>query len=294
MVLRLDPRYPILWRTPFSLQFGADDPPVVLSSVSDVEERMLAALAIGVSRPGLDLIAKAVRQPATMTTGFLRRLAPVLEREHALRRPRVTVVGTGATAEMTARLLGEALAADGGCVSPCRGDSTEALAPTDLVVIIAHFVIEPELHGMWLRRDIAHLPVVLGDSVVTIGPVVEPGIGPCLYCLERTRTDAAPHWPALESQLWGRRSPLDKGLTAAESAAAVTRLVMARLASGVTATRATSLTLAAATGVMTRRVHSRHPECGCSVLPGISTAGEVSSVAAGTPTTTAGVGAAPW
>ena len=57
MVLRLDPRLPLLWRTPSSLQFGVDDPPVVLEAVSAAEERMIAALRVGVSRSGLEMIS---------------------------------------------------------------------------------------------------------------------------------------------------------------------------------------------------------------------------------------------
>lgn len=268
MVLRLDPRYPILWRSPTSLQLGADDPPVILAAVSTAEERMLAALVIGVSRPGLDLIARTSGEAVTAAARLLRAVAPALAVDGAPPTHAVSLVGVGATVD----LLADALRLEGVSVATCGRDLARAAQAMELVVLVTHFVIEPELHGLWLRRDIPHLPVVLGDGLVTIGPLVEPGSGPCLYCVERTRTDAEPHWPAVESQLWGRSSPLDRGLVAAESAAIAARAVLARLALGRSGGPSTSLRLDAATGVTTRREHSPHPDCACSALSGTATA----------------------
>jgi bacteriocin biosynthesis cyclodehydratase domain-containing protein len=286
MVLRLDSRFPLLWRTPSSLQFGADDPSVVFDEVSVATERMLSALMVGVTRPGLDLIARSAGGTAASVTALLRRLAPVMATDREPTERRVTLVGRGRTVD----LIAESLSAEAVQVRHCGMDLTKALDATDLAIVVAHFVIEPELHGLWLRRDIAHLPIVLGDATVRIGPVVDPGAGPCLYCLERARTDAHPWWPAVEAQLWGRESPLDRAATAAQSSAIATRVMLARLATGpAPGPVTTSLEVDAATGVTRTRSHHRHPECGCSVLPGSGT--EISEPSAGAATAPTRVGA---
>ncbi len=305
MVLHLDPRFPMLWRSPFSVQFGADDPPVVFDEVTDSEERMLAALAVGVTRPGLDLIATSSGGTPASAGVLLAKLTPVLMAGRPTSASSVSIVGSGRTVE----LLAESLSAADVTVHLCGMDLARALEPVDLAVVVAHFVIEPELHGIWLRRDLPHLPLVLGDAAVTIGPVIEPGSGPCLYCLERTRTDARPWWPAVESQLWGRESPLDRGATAAQTAAIAARLAIARLggrsrrleAGSVregsrlvgSAGSAVSVSLDAATGITTNRVHHRHPECGCSALPGTATGSSASIARAGRAPRRVAVGAAP-
>jgi hypothetical protein len=56
------------------------------------------------------------------------------------------------------------------------------------------------------RHDgIAHLPVVLDEDRVRVGPLVIPGLTPCLTCHDLHRTDWDHAWPALLPQLG--RSP---------------------------------------------------------------------------------------
>ncbi|WAC52840.1 hypothetical protein [Frigoribacterium sp. SL97] len=47
MPLVLDPRIPVVWRDPSTLQVGVDRPTLVLSPVSRLDERVVAALASG-------------------------------------------------------------------------------------------------------------------------------------------------------------------------------------------------------------------------------------------------------
>jgi len=53
---------------------------------------------------------------------------------------------------------------------------------------------------------IDHLPVVIDEDRVPIGPLVRPGRTPCVSCHDLHRTDWDPAWPALLHQL-GRRPP---------------------------------------------------------------------------------------
>ena len=249
MVLKLDPRLPLVWRSPDGLQFGVDRPAAVIDRLTPTQERLVAALVAGVSRSGLEMIAQAAESPPGLVEALLARLAPALLSPPGRQTPAIAVEGSGPTADEIARLI----------------DAAGAPESPDLVVIVGHHVIEPELHGRWLRNDIPHLPVVFGDRVVHIGPMVEPGRGPCLYCLERYRTDADPAWPAIASQLWGRPAASETPIAAAEAAAIAARIALRRLEVGEPSP-ATSIELDAITGDQVRRTWRPHPECHCISL----------------------------
>jgi bacteriocin biosynthesis cyclodehydratase domain-containing protein len=258
MVLRLDPRFPAVWRTPFSLQFGVSPGAVTLHNLDEATERMLAALSSGVSRSGLAMIAHSAGAGDPEVDALLARLRPVLRHPVEREPPRVVVAGTGRLAE---RLIA-VLAALDVQVLVVGGAEAAEVAECELAVAIGHYVLDPALHGLWLRRDVTHLPVVYGDRSIAIGPLVVPGVTACLYCLQRHATDADPAWAAIASQLWGRRSPADTELMASEAAAIVAREVLARLG-GDRAGRSRQLVIDAASGARSSREVDVHPECGC-------------------------------
>ncbi len=312
MTLKLDPQFPLVWRDPVSLQLGIDEPRVILDDVSGAEERMIAALAVGVSRSGLSMIGIEAGATETDIGRLLARLEPALEpaREpepdiaddthpgpgrDAI--PSVCLDGSGPTVDrISATLSGSGVRVIRADRPSAEGSVTGSGRDTgrgiDLAVIVAHYVVDPQLHGFWLRRDVPHLALVFGDLGVQLGPIVEPGRGPCLYCLERHRSDADPARPAIASQLWGRRSPAETPLVSSEAAALASRMVLARLAQGSTGTRGsgtggstgpmraegvpgstatTGIRLDAASGAISEVGWVPHPECGCLVLPGNAT-----------------------
>jgi bacteriocin biosynthesis cyclodehydratase domain-containing protein len=266
MTLRLDPRFPLLWRTPTSLQLGVDGPAVLLPEVAIGHERMIAALGVGVTSAGLDLIGAESGLDAIELADFRERIRPALLETSRPVEPRVAVAGSGPTADRLAWRLREA-----GLDARPTGERPEdagalPVRPGDLAVVVGHYVLDPEFRGLWLRRDTPHLPVVYGDALVRIGPFVEPGTGPCLYCLERHAADADPAWPALAGQLLGRRSGAETRFLASEAATIAARLVLSR-ATGSAAAIATSVTIDAESGALNRREWARHPECACAGLP---------------------------
>ena len=204
MVLTLDPRFPLVWRTPFSLQLGLDPAVVRLDDVTVAQEQIIAALASGVSRPGLRMIAHDAGVSDPELDELLAVLRPALTKPADTQTSTVLVSGTGQTvdriavglAEAGVRVLIAATATD--AIAAAAGDAVRDVAGVipEFAIAVGHFVLSAELHGLWLRRDIPHLPVVFSDSGVQIGPLIEPGITPCLYCLDRYRRDADPAWPA--------------------------------------------------------------------------------------------------
>ena len=267
MVIRLNPRYPLVWRSPDTIQFGVDRALLVLPGVTRAEEHVLAALRGGVPEDGAVMLGRRAGASPADTAAFLRRLRPVLEtpvlETPALATPAPTVPGivcvdgSGPTADRIRGLLGD-------LGIPTRlTDVDPALA-----IVVGHYVLEPARHRRWLRRDIPHLPVVFSDGEVRVGPLVEPGSGPCVYCLELDRVDADRAWPAMASQLLGREAPTESARASIDVAARVAGLVQDRLAGGRSELWSASLALDAETGEVRRREHRPHERCGCRSLPG--------------------------
>jgi hypothetical protein len=248
MVLKVEAGVPLVWRSPSSLQFGVDEPLVVLDDVDEGTERLVAALVGGVSRSGFDMMARSAGLAAEAARVLLDRLEPVLESPATTGTGRVLVTGDGPLADE----LRQVLEAEGVLAAP------DESAP-DLAVIVAGWVISPEDHGSWLRRDIPHLPVVIGDGGVTVGPLVEPGDGPCLYCMQLARTEADPAWPAIATQLWSRPSPTLTRLAVAETAAFAARRVLERMTTGPGDAVSWRLN-----GAVSSRAWTRHAACRCA------------------------------
>jgi bacteriocin biosynthesis cyclodehydratase domain-containing protein len=265
MVLKLDPRYPVVWRSPSSLQLGVDPAIVRLDDVTELQERMLAALAVGVSLPGIAMIARGreAERDALMRTISL----ALLHNEQPVA-VSVALSGAGAAVDAIATALaGSGVHVDVAADAPGLADSRP-----DLAILVHHFVVPPSLHSLWLRRDVPHLPVVFSEGGVTIGPIVEPGSGPCLLCLELHRRDADPAWPAVATQLLGRRATADSPVLVLEAAAIASRMALDRIEGGHGAAR--SVRIDALTGRRDTVQWQPHPECGCrgieSLLEGAS------------------------
>jgi bacteriocin biosynthesis cyclodehydratase domain-containing protein len=266
MVLKLDPLVPTVWRDPFSLQFGVDPARVVLRDVSLADEQVISALMSGVTRAGLSMVGRAAGVAEADVARLIRDLSPLLLEAPAPRpAPTVAIVGVGRTVEeLAATLIESGLTA---VVTSAVSD-----AACDFGVAVGHYVLDPQVYGFWLRRDLPHLSIVFGDGIATVGPLVEPGTTPCLYCLEHHRRDADKSWSAIASQLWGRRSAAETPLVSREVAAIAARAVVRRLAPGLGGgaagpAAAASIRIAVDSGETTRRDWMPHPECGCVVLP---------------------------
>jgi bacteriocin biosynthesis cyclodehydratase domain-containing protein len=257
MVLQLLPETPMVWRTPTSVQFGVDAP-VVVEEVGAGVERLLAALRPGISPSGYAMLARDAGVDSAEADALLDALTPVLAQVPAARRTTagtVRVTGSGPFAQTLAALL-----SDEGVLA-----RTEDPAP-GLVALVADWVVPPDDAAHWLRRDIPHLPVVVTDRSVSIGPFVEPGRGPCIYCVQLARTDADPTWPAVAAQLWGRPGASHPRITVMTVATFAARRIAARLADGPadvpTAWRVSDrgATISAATTRL-------HPRCSCAAPP---------------------------
>ena len=322
MTLQLDPRYPLVWRSPDTIQLGVDHPVLRVRVPGPGLEGVIDALRSGVPRTGAVMLGRRGGATAESVQALLAELRPFLlddrapEASSAPPRRWVSVDGRGTTAarlraflddlgleahdldldlDTDLRVNGSRRVADdygvgtGIRFGTAAGTEADAATPAtaDLAVIVGRFAIEPARYRRWLNRDVPHLPVVFGDREVRIGPLVEPGRGPCLFCLELGRVDADPAWPAMASQLTHRPAPTESPRLGLEVAVRVAGIVQDRVLSGRSELADASLAIDASSGRITRRAHRPHERCACRALSG--TAIVAGGPFAGVPTLTSSV-----
>lgn len=133
----------------------------------------------------------------------------------------------------------------------------------DVLVAVSVGVADPVRLLPLVREDVVHLPVVVGEVDVAVGPLVVPGQGPCSRCLDLHRTDADPAWPALATQLRAAPPPLVATHLGQLGAAVAASQVLAAIdGRELVADRASIEVGASPLPVL--RPWSAHPACGCS------------------------------
>ncbi|HEX8498000.1 MAG TPA: TOMM precursor leader peptide-binding protein [Actinomycetales bacterium] len=166
---------------------------------------------------------------------------------------------------------------------PGAGD---AAVPPDVAVLVGEHVLDPRAGAALVRRDVAHLGVLVATDRVVVGPMVLPGSSACLHCLDLHRRDRDPLWLHVMAQLL---------LLAPRSASPVGETALATMAAGLAAlqvltlldgqvepdTVGRTLELSLPHGVVRRRSWSPHPACGCSRLTGERLAGPAGAARAG-------------
>ncbi|RKR74876.1 hypothetical protein C8E83_2010 [Frondihabitans australicus] len=224
MDIRFDPRLPLVWRDPHTLQIGADRPVVVLERITAREERVVSAIASGHGLSGLGgLIARTGQRDAEVAT-IVERLAPALAEPRKVRRPVVEVAGS---CNLTRAIEALLTASD---ASVRRVDATSAglAGDADAGVAVSRHAHDPAVAAAWLRVDLPHLTVVTGDRSTRVGPVVVPGRTACSHCLDLHRADVDASWGVIAAQLWGRVGPALPPVAQSEVAAKAVRRILRR------------------------------------------------------------------
>ncbi|MFC5380624.1 hypothetical protein [Aquipuribacter nitratireducens] len=147
-------------------------------------------------------------------------------------------------------------------------------AVPDLVVVVAERAHDAPASAPLVQQGVTHVPVLLRDDDVLVGPLVVPGRGPCLHCVDLLHRDVDPAWPdavrGLRARALAGARPVPSAATSAAVAAVVARLSAAVLPRAVTAGAV------APPGAGARVDHdgevewerwSAHPACGCVGLP---------------------------
>lgn len=115
------------------------------------------------------------------------------------------------------------------------------------------------------RRRLPHLAVTLRDAAVVVGPLVRPGITPCLNCLDLRRADCDPCWRTVAAQLATSPDSAEPvaATTALAAVAYATAEVLAHIDGGTPTTLGATVEITEP-GRVTRRRWAPHPRCGCA------------------------------
>ena len=263
MSLVLDPRAPVVWRDTDTLQFGVDRPSLVLSPVSRLDERVVAAVAAGHGAGGLPtLVAHLGADPAAVAAS-VGRLRPALVAEPSSIAPSdvVLVAGPGPVADAVAHLLGS-------CGVDVRRPAPDARPPRGATgVLVGGHVVDPGLRREWVRSDVTHLLVRVGDRRALVGPVTVPGATACARCLDLHAGEADRAWPAIAGQLSRLALTAPPSLSVHEIASRAARRLWSRLDGAGVAPDDEVESISIADGLVTRASVRPHPECGCAALP---------------------------
>ena len=223
-----------------------------------VEQRRAArVLVVGAGRVGVPLALSLA------TAG----LGAVDVVDEGRTRPQDTGVG-GLLLEDVGRSRGEAARALLRRAVP--SGPTEPLARPALVVLAPTCLEHLDEARQLLLDGTPHLLAEVRDTTGVVGPLVLPGRTPCLRCLDLTRSDLDPSWPALSAQLAcaGRtREACDGPLALAVAAQAAMQVLALVDGTADPACLGGTLELALPDWRWRRRSWPLHPDCGCAPLP---------------------------
>lgn len=202
--------------------------------------------------------------------------AALAARQQAL----IVVSGRGRLPDAVAEVLRRAGVGEVRCGPHAAEDSAHAepagVGPA-LVVLCARHALDPRRGRGWRARGTPVLPVVVGSTEATVGPLGHHGAGPCLDCLDHTRTDLDPAWPALLSQLTVPRVGPGDEVDGEESLVAMTAAMAAMVALGLLDGHplpgGRSLEVGLPWPGVRQREWSAHPRCGCGAGSAKGTAG---------------------
>ncbi len=141
----------------------------------------------------------------------------------------------------------------------------------DLVVLAPVGPLPDALAPDLVRQGVPHLLAEVREQVGVVGPLVLPGRSACLHCLDLTRTDLDPGWPALAAQLSvpaRGTAPCDGALALAVAAAAALQVLAALDQLAAPASLDGTLELASPDWRWRRRSWPPHPDCDCAAAGG--------------------------
>ncbi|NCA07384.1 MAG: hypothetical protein EBS85_01455 [Micrococcales bacterium] len=68
-------------------------------------------------------------------------------------------------------------------------------------LIVGHLALLPTTYSRWLNRDVSHLSITFNLESADVSPVITPGRGACLNCIQEYKVDEDNAWPVIASQL---------------------------------------------------------------------------------------------
>ncbi|NNG39196.1 hypothetical protein HJ588_07900 [Flexivirga sp. ID2601S] len=175
---------------------GARPGGLVLSGLSTAEATAIVSLGPALQLHRLDGVAASSQRWAAVVAQLhdaARALAP-----ETAPAGHVAVLATGSVPDAVGRALRTCVAqvdTDDLATARLAHPAREHDRP-DLVVLPAVDALPPWTAGAWERSGVRQLPVIVSGDRLTVGPLIRPGSGPCLHCLDLHRADRDPSWAA--------------------------------------------------------------------------------------------------
>ncbi len=180
--------------------------------------------------------------------------------------PRDCVVGGLAPADV-GRRRGQAAVDRLTATAPSARVATALSGRPELVVLAPARPEDLDDALAGVPEGVAHLLAEVRDTVGVVGPLVLPGRSACLHCLDLTRTDLDPDWPALSAQLAAAtryEEPCDGPLAVMVAAQAAHQVLLLLDGTADPAALGGTLELALPDWRWRRRTWPVHPACGCA------------------------------
>jgi len=136
----------------------------------------------------------------------------------------------------------------------------------DVVVVVESHGADPARAALLVGHGVAHLSVVVREADTVVGPLVVPGAGPCLRCLDLHRAETDPAWPVLLGQLVGADAADEPG-TVAQVAAGVAAAAVLAVVDGLTPPVGRTWEVGLPDAIPRERTWQPHAACGCATLP---------------------------
>lgn len=299
--MRVRGQSPVLWRRVGQSQIGTEPGhAVVLDGLSPQEQQLLDRLPPDLSPADVYQVARWSEVPVARArqilsaldeAGALTRDAPTpagddevywerladnpQARARALRNGIVGIIGGCRLARALVPLLAETgvgtlLAEDeelgdraGALVPPVRTRMPLETRPHLVVTVEGHLVEPLRAQGL-SAAEVAHLPVVVREVSVRVGPLLAPGRPPCATCLDLWERDVDPQWPAVATQLRLMAPPQTESLLIHQAAALAARAATDVLTGCDRRWRGRSVEVSGVEAVGLERLWAPHPECLCS------------------------------
>jgi len=277
-MLRLAPSLIPLWRTPTSVQFGAD----AVARIDDVtpwQERLIDALQTGI--PDAMVARLAVGMGATVRDAerFLDEIRPALT-SRTESGPDVALEFPPDFDYLEAVALEDALRGTGvRVVAVRRWPAEDERVP---VAVVSHRMMDPRRAARLASADTVHLPIELSGDSVSVGPLIVPGRTGCLACVHAHRREADAGWPLLAAQLLARPPLPTEPALLLEAA-----LLAARLLRAPVQPTSMSVTVSSENGRRRWRAHRPHAQCLCRSPEGTASAAVPGDRSSATTTATA-------
>jgi hypothetical protein len=223
-VYRIRAHRPLLWRTPTSVQIGVDEPRVIVDNIPDTAAPLIHALHDGISAEGVEVLAKQLDISGREAHRIVQSCAPSFAEEPPCQTLSLVVMGSSTASRAIASLL------EGWGAHSRHIESFPVPDESGVVVLVADYLADPNWNAHLTHTSLPHLPVIFSDLSITAGPLITPGMTPCLGCHELWHRQREPEWLSLGSRLWASSAPT-ANLAGAHRAATLTALLLGLLGS---------------------------------------------------------------